>query len=205
MSTSGGSDWSPTATALSFCAADRYCSSCVDDTNSRSAMLSNPLLELSAGSNRSRSTSFERFVEPSRSRIAFLYSVRVRRWNSGSLPGSGPGLTRPHPASPSRCEATASYVAASGRGRPAGGIAPDRSFRTTFSHGSSVSTWIVRIQLLEREPAGANFFVMTGHAIFVESGRGRGAGGGRGAAERRRRLWRLLRTQISRRAEDQGN
>src|SRR5207253_2257114 len=69
---------------------------------------------------------------PSRSLIAFAYSTRLRRW-MGGRPGSG-WAAAARSSAVARFEIRSWYEALSGRGRPAGGIAADRSFRTTFSH-----------------------------------------------------------------------
>ena len=71
----------------------------------------------------------------SRSRMAFWYSVRFRRWNAAVLPG----LTRAAAARSSSVSSDAirpSSTGRSGRGAPAGGIVPACSFRTTFSHAA---------------------------------------------------------------------
>src|SRR5262249_40279983 len=87
---------------------------------------------LSAGSSDAASIS-----SASRSRIAFAYSMRFRRWSVGR-PGSGcSAATRSRLSS--RDAATLSASALSGRGRPAGGIAPVRIFRTPFSRPSARS------------------------------------------------------------------
>ena len=68
----------------------------------------------------------------SRSRIAFAYSARFRRCGDGR-PGLG-CVAAARSSVVSRNEISAACVAASGRGIPAGGIAPACSFRITFSH-----------------------------------------------------------------------
>ena len=63
--------------------------------------------------------------------------VRCIRCGSGGEPARGPGVASrppPHRAARSSADATARYVAASGRGRPGGGISPVRSLVTIFSH-----------------------------------------------------------------------
>ena len=68
---------------LIFIAADRYPWMSAGDVPRTSAMLSNPELVLSAGSNVVTSTS-----RSSRSRTAFAYSLRFMRWTDGD-PGLG--------------------------------------------------------------------------------------------------------------------
>ena len=94
-------------------------------------MLSKPKLESSAGRKSSASSS-----TASRSRTALRYSVRFRRWNVADRPGSrvAAQLASSSPSSQSR---KPSRAAASGRGRPAGGITPPRSLRTTRSHSAA--------------------------------------------------------------------
>src|SRR5438445_8984016 len=90
-------------------------------------MLSKPYPESSGGSMDRTSMSI-----PSRSLIAFAYSTRLRRW-MGGRPGSG-WAAAARSSAVARFEIRSWYEALSGRGRPASGIAADRSFRTTFSH-----------------------------------------------------------------------
>ena len=68
--------------------------------------------------------------------MALAYSDRFSRCTAGR-----PGFGRAFQASSralSRWLASASYVAASGRGRPAGGMVRVRSFCATFSHTSGL-------------------------------------------------------------------
>ena len=102
----------------------------VGETDSTSAMFSNPSSSSSGGSSASGSTS-----SPNRSRTALLYSTRLRRCTV-VRPGFGSAAAARSNSSSSQ-PATVSYVTASGRGRPAGGIMPLRSFATTFSHASA--------------------------------------------------------------------
>src|SRR5688572_20217457 len=102
------------------------------ETVSTSAILSKPLLSSSGGSSAVASIS-----SASRSRMALAYSARLRRC-SAVRPGCG--LTAAaRSIVVSRCATNASSVAASGRGIPAGGIIPARTFRITFSH---ISAWL---------------------------------------------------------------
>src|SRR6185436_8299118 len=64
------------------------------------------------------------------------YSVRLRRWTRDSLPGCGRAIAS-RSISRSRKAATESDVVRSGRGEPAGGMAPVLSLRTTFSQVSA--------------------------------------------------------------------
>ena len=102
----------------------------VGETDSTSAMFSNPSSSSSGGSSASGSTS-----SPSRSRTALLYSTRLSRCTV-VRPGFGSAVAARSSSSSSQ-PATASYVAASGRRRPAGGIMPLRSLATTFSQASA--------------------------------------------------------------------
>ena len=84
----------------------------------------------------------------SRSRTALRYSVRFSRWSTGR-PGFGVAA-----ASSSRCSSQAtspSCVAASGCGTPAGGMAPARSFRTTFSHIAASPLTLLQIDRVEHD------------------------------------------------------
>ena len=73
----------------------------------------------------------------SRSRTAFWYSVRLRRCSGSVRPGLGcAAATRS--ISVSSQAANPSLAAASGRGLPAGGIEPVRSFLITFSQTSAL-------------------------------------------------------------------
>ena len=114
----------PIARRLIFPAADRYASSSAGDIPNVPAMLSNPWVESSDGRNFVASTS-----SASRSRIAFAYSVRLRRCR----PGGGRCGVAWRSSSLSSQPIRLSRVAGSGRGIPDGGIIPARSFRTTFS------------------------------------------------------------------------
>ena len=67
----------------------------------------------------------------SRSRTTFTYSERLRRRET-TRPGLGEAAASRSSAA-STDPMNPSSVAASGRGEPAGGIVPPRSFRTTFS------------------------------------------------------------------------
>jgi hypothetical protein len=73
--------------------------------------------------------------------MAFWYSVRLRRWKGSVRPGFG-AAAADRSSSRSSQPASASCVALSGRGEPAGGMTPARSFKTTFSHaaGSAVTS-----------------------------------------------------------------
>src|SRR5215467_5962666 len=133
---------SPTASALTLCAADRYASSSSGDTPRTSELLSKPLLELSGGSSSAGSTS-----SPSRSRTALAYSVRLRRRSVGR-PGFGSAASSRDTSD----AANASSVAASGRGIPVGGIAPARSLRTTFSQTSVPARTFVRSAVSSASP-----------------------------------------------------
>src|SRR5262245_4499564 len=100
-------------------------------------MLSNPSAESSGGSSSAGST-----FNASRSRIALAYSARFSRCGNGR-PGFG-RLAAARSNVVSRNDTSASCAAASGRGIPAGGIAPARSFRITFSHISP--SWTMRVK-----------------------------------------------------------
>jgi hypothetical protein len=92
-------------------------------------MLSNPSAESSPGSIEAASIG-----RSSRSRMAFSYSVRLRR-GSTRVPGSGAAAAC-RSSTDSMWPARRSKVARSGRGAPAGGIMPVRSLRTAFSHST---------------------------------------------------------------------
>ena len=81
-------------------------------------------------------------------------------------------------------------AAASGRGRPAGGIALVRSLRTTFSQVSAPAATSVDAQRVERQPAGLQPLVVARHAVPLHDGLMRVSG-----TAHRRRLrgdrWRL--------------
>ena len=138
MLTITGISGSPTASRLILRAASRYRSIVAGETNNRSAMLSKPLLTLSAGSSNEKSISFGSASSASRSRTAFWYSVRLKRCSSGSVPGFGFAAAE-RSSSLSRNVATESYVALSGRGAPGGGIVAERSLRMTFSQTSGLA------------------------------------------------------------------
>ena len=67
--------------------------------------------------------------------MTFRYSVRFSRWNGSVRPGLGRAAAAVElgldPADEASC------VASSGRGLPAGGISPVRTFRTICSHVSA--------------------------------------------------------------------
>ena len=125
--------------------------------------------------------------------MAFLYSVRVSRWKGGSLPGSGLILAAASSFA-SKCEATASYVAASGRGRPAGGIAPVRSFRTTFSQAAASAPGSSAFSFSSANPPACTFSLwqvaqyLLRVAVFVAVLAGDAGGRGLGACCVRRSL-----------------
>ena len=60
-------------------------------------------------------------------------------------------------------------AALSGRGRPAGGIAPVRTLRITCSHASASFGGARQIQRGEREPARFHFVVVAAHAVLLDS------------------------------------
>ena len=94
-------------------------------------MLSKPKLASSAGRKSSASIS-----TASRSRMALVYSVRFSRWKVAVRPGSRVSA-QALSSSPSSQVRNASSSSAGGRGRPAGGMTPPRSLRTTLSHRSA--------------------------------------------------------------------
>jgi hypothetical protein len=98
-------------------------------------MLSKPWMESSGGRRDETSMS-----SASRSRTAFAYSTRFSRCTSGrpGLRGGARPIERRFGAMP-----PSNDVARSGRRAPSGGIAPLRTFRTTFSH-IAVGRGIVR-------------------------------------------------------------
>ena len=100
-------------------------------------MLSNPSLEPSAGSSGVTSTS-----RSSKSRMAFVYSVRFRRCSAGVSRlalGSATASRRP-----SIDAANASSRSREGRGDPLGGIIPVFTLRTAFSQRSRSAAIFVR-------------------------------------------------------------
>ena len=137
---------SPNARPLTFLATSTYRSRSPGDTVSTSAMLSKPWADSSAGSSAVPSIS-----SASRSRMVLVYSNRLRRWMD-IRPGFGAAAAaRSSPASshvtkPSR-------VAFSGCGKPAGGMMPARSFRTTFSQTSAPAPTSLRSVLSRVRPA----------------------------------------------------
>ena len=137
----------PTTSRLILRAADRYRSMSRGEIERMSALLSNPWTSaLSPGSSDRASTS-----RPSRSRTALTYSVRFRRWIAGR-PGLGCAAAARSSAVSSQ-DANSALVAASGRGRPGGGIAPARSLRTTFSHTSAPPPTSARSAVSSSSPA----------------------------------------------------
>ena len=68
--------------------------------------------------------------------MAFWYSVRLSRWSGSVRPGLGCAAAARSIAASSH-EANAPAAAGSGRGRPAGGIEPVRSFLITFSQSAA--------------------------------------------------------------------
>src|SRR6185436_5238201 len=119
----------PIASRLILPAADRYASMSAGEVVSVPAMLSNPWLESSEGRNVVAS-----MLRPSRSRIAFVYSVRFRRCR----PGAGRYGAASLSISLSSHAARSSRLSRSSVGPPsAGGIRPERSLRTTFSQVSA--------------------------------------------------------------------
>ena len=91
-------------------------------------MLSNPWLMSSAGRSES---DVHLQIQQGRGRN-WRIRLRFSRWRAGlpgiRMNGRGSGLMPD-----SRAETNALVAAASGRGRPTGGIKPARSFRITFS------------------------------------------------------------------------
>ena len=142
MFTISGMFGSPTARRLILRAASRYRSMVAGETNSRSARLSKPLAELSAGSSSVKSISLGRFSRARRSRIALLYSVRVRRCRFGRSPGFGFGGGSAIEFGFEVRRHSLHTAAAIGRGSPGGGIDCARSWRTDFfPHFGVLATW----------------------------------------------------------------
>ena len=77
-----------------------------------------------------------------RSRIALLYSARFKRC-AGGRPGLGAAAAAASRASSSRATNCAESAAA-GAGKPAGGISPRLTFRSTFSHKAAREPTSVR-------------------------------------------------------------
>ena len=106
---------------------------------------------------------------PSRSRTAFRYSARFSRWNGSVRPGSG--FARPAAIElgfEPRREAVVRRLV--GTRRPAGGIRPARSFRTTFSH-TAASAATREVERVERDGHRAALFLprgVTGQTVAVE-------------------------------------
>ena len=75
--------------------------------------------------------------------MAFWYSVRFSRRKVSVRPGSGLSLAALSRAV-SIWVSRRAWVSTSGRGRGRGGIAPARSFRTTFSHTSACAATSAR-------------------------------------------------------------
>src|SRR5712691_5103469 len=120
----------------------------VGETDSVSARLSKPSWLTSSGG-RSISGSIS---TPSRSRTALPYSARLRRWAANGRDfGAMAGAARSSAASSQ--DLNAAYEALSGRGRPAGGIASPRSFRTTFSQASESLATSSRFIAVRDRPA----------------------------------------------------
>jgi hypothetical protein len=118
-------------------------------------MLSNPNSPLSLGSRSPTST-----VTPSRSRTAFAYSVRLRRWSTYR-----PGLFF-LAAAVSRLamidERNFASSAAPGVGDPSGGIAPTPSFFTTRSQVAASAPGSAKLALSRASgaPAGSGLRVL---------------------------------------------
>ena len=161
MSATAERTGAPTASRLILCAAVRYRSSRPGSRPPR-LTLSKPALESSAGSNAVTSTSRWR-----RSRIAFRYSVALRRRSASLRPGSGLDAAA-RSSSASRYAVRLTYDSRSGRGRPAGGIIPARSFLTTFSQTSALSPTFATSHRVERDTTGAKIVVVTGNAVPIK-------------------------------------
>ena len=84
--------------------------------------------------------------------MAFWYSVALSRRRASLRPGSGLDAAA-RSSSVSRYEVRLTYDAWSGRGRPAGGIIPARSFVTTFSQTSAPSPTFARSIVSSASPA----------------------------------------------------
>ena len=127
-----GAVMTPVARREIFRAADRYRSNWAVEMESTSALLSNPVSDVSSpGSSAATSMSRAR-----RSRIALPYSVRFRRCIAPVRPGFGfaeAASSRRASSQPT----TACVSSSPGRGRPAGGIEPARSRAITRSHTSA--------------------------------------------------------------------
>ena len=147
-----GYSGSPRASRLTFRAAVRYWSSVVGDTNNSSATLSNPLVTLSAGRSNSRAIFCGRSLNPNRSRMAFPYSVRVRRRTGGMGPVLG-ASTAERSSSLVSHDVSASARAGSGCGAPVGGITPVCTFRRTFSQASGRSLGLPTSSVSSSSPA----------------------------------------------------
>ena len=154
----------PSAIWLILAAASRYRSVKAGDNDRASALLSNPYAALSPGSSAAESIS-----SASRSRIALRYSMRLRRCSVGR-PGLGcSAAARSRPASSDA--ATLSATGLSGRGRPAGGIAPVRSLRTTFSQASACSLTCAGSSTSSARPAGLHTLVVAADAVLCRTPR----------------------------------
>ena len=122
----GVASGSPTASRLIRSAARTYAPISAGEIVSASDMLSNPFVVGSGGRSSATSTS-----RSSSSRTEFRYSVRFTRCNSGALTWGSAAAAASIRAS--SADANAFRVAASGRGKPTGGIIPERTLRMSLS------------------------------------------------------------------------
>ena len=128
---------------------------------------------------------------PSTSRIAFVYSVRLRRCR----PGGVRLVTASWSSSFSIKVIMDSNTGASGRGMPVGGIIPARSLRTTFSPISGMVVHVGDVELIEHQTAGFQALIVARDAVLVEQGAL--AGNGRG-------LWKTRHGNDCQRSQDQA-
>ena len=119
-------------------------------------MLSKPKSPPSLGSR-----SVTSIVTPSRSRTAFAYSVRFRRWRT-NLPGLFFFAAARVEAGDERRRGTSSAPRRPGVGEPCGGIAPTPSFLTTRSHVAASAPGSAKLALSSASgaPAGSGLRVL---------------------------------------------
>ena len=139
----------PTAARLIFVAAAMYRAISAGVIESTAALLSNPKPAMSLGSSAEPSIS-----SASKSSMALAYSTRFIR-RATTRPGLGSAAATRSSAVSSEV-AKASMVAASGRGRPSGGICPLRSLCTTFSSTSAFAATFPMSSWSSMRPAVCN-------------------------------------------------
>ena len=107
----------------------------------------------------------------SRSRIALLYSARLRRCTAPIRPGFGL-VDDARSISCSSIPATLWNVSASGRGLPGGGMDPARSFAITFSTSSAFPASFAVSSVSRSTPAVRDFWLWHVRQYLSKTARG---------------------------------